>query len=314
MKHLISLCIVVSVYANPALAETFRIGSGAINGTYYPAIEMLCQLVNQHQPSAGTCEVHATEGSVANLKALQQGEIEFGVIQGDVLYQAYQGEKTFASQAQPQLRAIMALYPELLALVVRTDSNIHTLADIHGKKINLGTPGSGTAITVNEFLFEAEIEKHSFSSFDIPVEECPQALSQGTIDGYFYMVGHPNKNIRTSIEQAPARLIMLDSVYSLLEKHPYYLSGEIGADIYGLDEAVATFGVKATLVTREDTPSAQIEAMLSALLENFEEFQQHHGVFAALNKQDLVQGLSAPLHSAAKAYYVQKGILTAAKP
>lgn len=307
------LLSIVLLWGPPAMAAgQFEIGSGGVSGTYFPTIEAICSLVNQYQKSKFECQVVPTEGSVANIHAVVEGRQQFAIVQDDVLHHAYHGKKMYEGKPQESLRAVLALYPELMALVVRADSGIETLRDLEGKRINLDSVGSGTDTTARELLRAAEFDLDKLAlAGSLKAEQCPDALGKKEIDGYFYMVGHPAKNITRAAEATPIRLLMLDGapVYSLLEKYPYYTTGTIAKNTYpGVEEDTPSIGVDATLITAADAPTALVETVLSTLLDHFDEFRQRHPEPALVSKESLVKGLSAPLHPAAAAYYKKIGL------
>jgi TRAP transporter TAXI family solute receptor len=316
MKYFISVLIALSLSAcsmtQPKVPDIY-VGTGSVNGTYYPSIETLCGLINEHATQNGMhCAPKATGGSVDNLNALANGDLKVALVQGDILYQAYSGQNAFAGAPNPQLRSIMALYSELLALVVRADSEIETLADISGKKINLGNSGSGTEATVREFLKEADIGLATLAqAAQLSTTDALAAMEKGDIDGMFFMVGHPNASLVKLAETTPVRFIMLEGapVYSLQEKFPYYVQGFIRGGLYkGVDEDVPTLGVKATLVTVEDASADIVSGSLSTVLDNFDEFKKRHRKPEIIGKESFIQGLGAPLHPAAEVFYKQHGL------
>jgi hypothetical protein len=69
------------------------IGTGELNGIYYPVGKAICQIVNQDMRTHGVrCSPETTPGSVDNIGALQSGELEFAIVQSDVQFAAYKGE------------------------------------------------------------------------------------------------------------------------------------------------------------------------------------------------------------------------------
>ncbi len=314
---LISLCgLALSLCAPTSAMDFFTIGSGSLTGSYYPSVGAICRLVNQYKSeSQRHCSVEATDGSVFNLQQIHGGQLNFGIAQSDIIYQMHTGTGVYAGQAYPGLRSVMSLYPELLTLVVNRKSGIQVLNDIHNKRISLGSPGSGTAATVKLLLEEAGLHPSDLSEASyLKAQECPVALRDNKIDGYFYMVGHPNENIKEATLSVDANLIMLDGkpLYNLLEKYPYYTIEEIPADLYPrLDESITSIGVRAVLVTDEKTDDKTVTLLLKAVLENFETFKEYYPNHKNLKKADLLQDLTVPLHPAAERYYREQGLLEA---
>ena len=135
----------------PAVAQQSKfitVGTGGIVGVYYPLGGAICRFVNANRKDHGLrCTVESTGGSVFNINAVMSGDMDIGFAQSDTQYYAMTGAGAFKDKPQPKLRALFSVYPELVTLVTRQDANIKTFADIKGKRVNIGDPGSGTRST-----------------------------------------------------------------------------------------------------------------------------------------------------------------------
>ena len=75
------------------------IGTGGVTGVYYPTGGAICRLVNRDRKEHGIrCSVESTGGSVFNINAIRQGELEFGVAQSDWQFHAFNGTSRFEEQ------------------------------------------------------------------------------------------------------------------------------------------------------------------------------------------------------------------------
>ena len=119
------------------------VGTGETNGIYYPLGEVICGIVNQNLHESGIrCSRETTPGSVYNVSALRDGELEFALVQSDVAYDAYHGTGVYSEAPFPALRSVLALHSELVTIVAR--AGIHELSDLAGKRIAAGPAGSGS--------------------------------------------------------------------------------------------------------------------------------------------------------------------------
>lgn len=124
------------------------IGTGELNGIYYPVGKTICQIVNRDLRTYGVrCSPEATPGSVYNIEALRTGELELGIVQSDVQFAAHNGEDRWTGRPFRGLRSVLSLYPELVTVIARADSHIRDLAGLAGKRVNVGNRGSGTRST-----------------------------------------------------------------------------------------------------------------------------------------------------------------------
>lgn len=314
MKNIYKLSL-LGILSTPVFSSQFiTIGTGGVTGTYYPTGGAICRFVNQYKKESKIrCSVESTDGSLYNLNTLKNGELDFGIVQSDIVYQASKGEGAFKDAKFPKLRSVMAIYPELLTLVTKKDANINKLLDIKDKRINLGNSGSGNETTALA-LFEASgIDKNDLKQIGtFSASEMPDALKNNKIDGYFYMVGHPTANIKDAANSTDIKIIPIDNniLENLIDKYPYFAKGHIQAGTYrGQENDIPTFGVKAVLVTNENVNEHTVYLLVKAILENFDEFKKLHPAYENLTKESLLNGLSAPLHDGAKKYFEEVGLI-----
>ncbi|WP_107851704.1 TAXI family TRAP transporter solute-binding subunit [Oceanimonas marisflavi] len=299
-----------------AVEQSFiTIGTGGVTGVYYPTGGAICRLVNQGRAEHGIrCSVESTGGSPYNLNSLRSGELEVGIAQSDLEYQALNGESGFAEQgAFEDLRAVFSLHGEAVTIVARKDANIKTFEDLKGKRVNIGNPGSGQRDTMEVLLKAYGWTQDDFSLVsELRPAEHGQALCDNRIDAFVYVVGHPNGSIKEATTACEANLVSVQGevVDKLIADNAYYRHITIpGGEYAGSDEDVHTFGVGANLVTSAKVPEAQIYQLTKAVFDNFDQFVRLHPAFANLKKEEMVKdGLSAPLHPGALKYYKEAGL------
>jgi len=309
---LTSLVLSASAYA----MDFITIGTGGVTGVYYPTGGAICRIMNKLKKDTGIkCTVESTGGSVYNIRTIKAGELDFGIAQSDVVYQASKGEGKFKGEPYKDLRVVMSIHPELLTLAVRKDSGIKDFYGLKGKTINIGNPGSGNEATV-KMLFEncKKVNLKDLNVEQLKAAECPNALKDKKIDGYFYMVGHPTANFKDAANSTDIDLIPLKDVpaaQKLVEEKPYYAWGTIPAGMYkGVDHDTVTYGVKAVLVTSTKASDKAVYTMAKAILDNFDKFKKLHPAYKNLTKEDLLKGFDhALLHAGAKKAFQEAGLL-----
>jgi TRAP transporter TAXI family solute receptor len=306
------LWIVLLSYSNAL--ETVAVGTGGVSGTYFPTGGSICRLVNHYKSETNLrCVVESTDGSVYNLGELRSGGLELGIAQSDIVHHAYRGTAEFDGQKFTKLRTIMAIYPELLTLVTRADTNIKKLSDIKGKVVSIGAKGSGSEASVQILLDNSNIPLESLGRVKhIKSNQVRMALEREQIDAYFYMVGHPTVDIKKILHTTDISIIPLkgNNIDKLVKKYPYYAKAPIKGGMYkGIHSDIQTYGVKALLVTTDDISDKVVYTIVKSVLENFEKFKKLHPAYGNITKKSLLDGLSAPLHNGAKKYYKEIGIL-----
>lgn len=312
MKRFSAIVASLVIASSTLCAKEFiSIGTGGMTGTYYPVGGAICRLVNMNKDMK--CSVQSTGASVYNVNNVLKGELNFGFVQSDVVYDKYNGTGKFEGQGDQNLRAVLSIYPEMLAFVVSKESGIKSYNDLSGKNINVGNPGSGNEVTglivFDAYKFDVKDLRHRGV---LTAQECPMALKDKKIDGYFYVVGHPTANITDAANSLPIDLVGIDNpqIDELLAKYPYFAKGTIPANLYeGVDHDTQTIGVKAVLVASKDQSDSSVRAVVKAILDNFDEYKKLHPALNLVTKESLVEGLSAPLHPAAEAEFKEAGIL-----
>jgi TRAP transporter TAXI family solute receptor len=290
------------------------IGTGGVTGVYYAAGGAICRLVNKDRAKHGIrCSVESTGGSVFNVNTIKAGELDMGVAQSDVQYNATKGLGQFKDAgAWADQRAVFSLHPEPFTVLTRKEANITKFDDLKGKRFNVGNPGSGTRASMEELLVALGWKMSDFGlAAELKADEHGPALCDGKIDGFFYAVGHPSANIQDPTTTCGAKLVSLTgpAIDKLVKEKPYYAMATIPAGLYPNNpQATTTYGVLATFVSSSKVPADTIYQVVKAVFDNFDDFKKLHPALANLKPEDMIKnGLSAPLHDGAVKYYKEKG-------
>ncbi len=296
------------------------IGTGAITGLYYPTGNAIAKLINTKRKEYNIrITVETTHGSVFNINAVMRGDMEFGLVQSDRQYQAINGLAEWIDKGkQSDLRAVYSIYYESLTLVAADDTGIKTIADLKGKNVNIGYPGSGQRQNAIDVLTAVGLDfKTDINPEGVKVSEAGDLLQDNLIDAFFYTVGHPSEAIRdVTSGKRKVRFVSITGVDPLLAQHPYYSHSMIQVKNYPdvknpVD--VPTIGVKATLVTSAQTPDKIVYAIAKEVFENLASFKKLHPAYSHLTPAKMLECLSAPLHPGAMRYYREVGLVKSVK-
>jgi uncharacterized protein len=286
------------------------IGTGELTGIYYPVGKAICHIVNQDLQTDGVrCSPETTPGSVYNIEALQSGELEFAIVQSDVQYAAYTGVGAWIGigRAFRALRSVMSLHPELVTVMVRANSPIRELADLAGRRVNVGSEGSGTRATWDAIEAEAGWQDgRRVHPVALRADATTSALCSGEIDANLMMVGHPSPLVAAQQAACPVNFVAIagPAIDKLVHDHPYYQTGTIGGAAYGIAAEVPTFGVRATLVTSVSVDARVVAVIAKESLTHLPELRALHPALAGLTAGEMIKdGLTAPLHPGAAQVY-----------
>ena len=315
-KVALASLLAASLGGGSALAASQQfvsIGTGGVTGVYYPTGGAICRLVNKKRKEHGIrCSAESTGGSIYNINTIRAGELEFGVAQSDWQYHSYHGSSKFKDQgAFKNLRAVFSVHPEPVTVIASDSSGVMQLTDIKGKRMNIGNPGSGTRGT-----WEVIEEALGWTRSDLKLAaemksaETGQAVCDGKIDAYFWLVGHPSALTQESLATCDAHLVDVKgpAVDKLVADNSYYRTATIPAGMYNNEKDIQTFGVGATFVSSSDVPNEVVYTIVKAVFDNFGDFKKLHPAFANLKESEMIKdGLSAPLHDGAVKYYKERG-------
>lgn len=292
------------------------IGTGGVTGLYYPTGGTISRMLNKKFKQFGIkATVESTSGSVFNINAVLQGDMEFGIAQSDRQYQAYHGLAEWTeSGPQQDLRAVFSIHAEPITLVVSEASGIERIMDLRGKRINLGNPGSGQLQNSKDVLTAAGLLDGDITAEYVKAVEAPGLLQDERLDGFFYTVGHPNGNIKEATSGRIKVFIVPiegERIDKMVEDYPYYAKAMIPHSFYPRalnSEDVETMGVKATFVTSSNVDEELVYALTKVVFENLEDFKSLHPAYKYLTRKNMLQGLTAPVHRGALRYYREVGL------
>ncbi len=306
-----------------ASAKTYvTIGTGGVTGVYYPTGGAISRIVNQKSDVYGIkATVESTGGSVYNINAVLSGDLEFGVAQSDRQYQAANGMAEWEKMGpQADLRAVFSIHPESMTCIAVADLGAKNFGDLKGKRINIGNPGSGQLQNSKDVLAAYGMTEKDIHAEYAKAVEAPGLLQDEKIDAFVYTVGHPNGNIKEATSgRIKVAIVPIEGkgVTELLAKYPYYAKSIVPIKNYPNavnKNDVPSVGVKATLVTSAKVSDDIVYAITKEVFENLDAFKKLHPAYAILTKEDMLQGLSAPIHSGALKYYKEAGLVKYIKP
>jgi uncharacterized protein len=306
----------------------FRIGTAGTTGTYFQIGGILASAISSPPGSpncqrGGNCGVpgliavaQATQGSVENVDLIGHGQLESALSQADVASWAYRGAGIFKPKgAITNLRAIGALFPESVHIVVAQNSPIKTLRDLKGKRVGLGEKESGTLADARIVLEAAGLTERDLKADYSRLGEAAAGIRDNTLDAFFLVGGYPIPAIAELAAATPIRLIPLgDDMFDKLKKrYPFFSRTLIPADAYaGLDSETPTVGLNAIWVIAANVPDQlAYEVTKSLWSEATRKFlAARHVIGRRIAPGRALDGVDIPLHPGAERYYRENFMLT----
>lgn len=282
------------------------VATGPEGGEYWNLVYAL-----QSQDRAGglAVKVAATAGSVENARLVNEGQARFGIVQSDVAAAAITGTGDFTGSGPlVHVRAVAALFPEPLHVIVRTDAGIHAVSDLAGKRFAIGAPGSGTRQTVLQALQYTGIETGSIIAVEVrsPADALEQ-LAKGNVDAVAIVVSAPWGPMLAAMQRVPMSVLSLDveAVAKLNANIRGLVPITIPAHTYpGQTEDVRTVAATALLVTHSAVPDSVVTALLEVLYDP--QTASESVVAARLSRRRALLGITIPLHEGAAVFFERK--------
>ncbi len=309
-------CLVLSVLlllaaALPASAfqPVYVMGGGTIGGTYYGLGGVIAQTVNMELPGVRMA-VQPTSGTRENVELMELGLNQFALTDGFVAM-AYQGRDLYYERAQTYLRAVMPLYPEVARILVPSDSDVHSVADLAGRRIAVGARGSGVLITARQILGAAGLRPGEADLAYLGMGEGLLALQSGDVDAVIFVgpLGGGSAMEREVLSSVKVLGLGEDVRRAVLDSAPYWREFEIPAGTFrDQDEVLRTVGSWTILSCREDLDDDLVYRVARLLYENVSDIAEYIPGSVTL-RPDQVSELLIPLHDGAEKFFKEAGEL-----
>jgi TRAP transporter TAXI family solute receptor len=315
MRLIRSLCLTVIglLVALGASAQNISVATGGTGGVYYPMGGGLASVLSKYVPGMqATAEV--TGGSVDNLKLIAGSKSYIGFTMTDAGLDAYKGEDKFKGHKVP-LRTLAVLYPNRMHVVSIEGRGVAKMADLKGKRVSTGSPGSATEVMAFRLLEAAGLDKDKDLKRErLGVAESVNAIKDGKIDSFFWVGGLPTSSVTDLANTPGTKLRMIDHaelVPAMNKKYGnLYVADTIPMAMYrGMTADNKQATVMNILVTRDDMDEKTAYSIVKTIFEKHDELVAVHKEAANITLG--IQKTSAtpiPWHPGALKYFAEKGV------
>ncbi|MEO7254789.1 MAG: TAXI family TRAP transporter solute-binding subunit [Casimicrobium sp.] len=315
MRRVVALlaCAVTALLAVASGAQNISIATGGTGGVYYPLGGGMAAALSKYVPGLqATAEV--TGGSVDNLKLIGTGKPYIGFSMADASLDAYKGEDKFKGHPVP-LRTLMVLYPNRMHIVTVDGRGVNTMADLKGKRVSTGSPGSATEVMAFRVLEAAGLDKdRDVKRERLGVAESVNAIKDGKIDAFFWVGGLPTAGVTDLANTPNTKLKLIDHsnlVAAMNKKYGnLYVEDVIPKSAYhGMESDNKQATVMNILVTNQSMDDKTAYNIVKTLFEKRDDLIAVHK--EAVNFKLENQKTSAspiPFHPGALKYFAEKGV------
>ena len=313
MKRLFSVCVavmfVIGAVASVQAADNLVLATGGTAGTYYPFGGAMAKIWSKIKDMNVTAQTSGASGE--NIRLINKKEVELALVQSDSIDQAWKGADPFKEPLKG-MSVVATLYPEVVQVVVRADSPIRTFADLKGKKVGVGAPGSATIDNFRQLLDVYGMKKEDVNGQFLSFSESAEAFKDKHIDAFIVTAGIPNAGIMDVSTQNDIRILPIpaDVAAKLTQKYPFLAVAKVPANAYkGITQEVPTVAVNAVLIAGNQLKEDMVYNLTKALFEYQADLASAHAKGKEVNLQYAVQGVSIPFHPGAVKYYKEKGLM-----
>ncbi len=284
------------------------IATGGTGGTYYPLGGGMADHITKNAGITATAQ--STGASAENIRLLRDKTADIAFTQNDIAEYAVNGSNMFEQDGKiDAFQALGALYDETIQIVVSADSNIKNVADLKGKRVSVGAPGSGTEVNAKQILeaygmtFEdTQLQRLSFA-------DSAKAIQDGKLDAAFQTAGTPTAAITELAATKGVKIIPIDAdkIDAIIAKYPYYVKTTVPGNTYQtVPEEVTTVSVKSMLLIRSDLSEDLVYKVTKAIFENTDKLG--HAKAKEIKLENVLKGVSIPVHPGAKKFFDEKGV------
>ena len=292
---------------------SLSIATGGTGGVYYPLGGGLANLLSKYVPGLqATAEV--TGGSIDNLKLIATGKPYIAFSMADAGQDAYRGEDKFKGAKVP-LRTLMVLYPNRMHVVTIEGIGITKMADLRGKRVSTGSPGSATEVMGFRVIEAAGLDKdRDMKRERLGVAESVNALKDRKIDAFFWVGGLPTAAV-TDLANTPGIKIRMidhaDTVAAMNKKYgPLYIEDVIPKATYrGMDTDNKQATVWNILVAHENLSSQTAYNIVKTIFDKRDDMIAVHKEAENFKLENQKAAASPiPFHPGAVKYFAERGV------
>ncbi|RPI45721.1 MAG: TAXI family TRAP transporter solute-binding subunit [Betaproteobacteria bacterium] len=303
---------IVLVWPCVAQAQTMlQMPTGGVTGSYYMSGAPLSKCINERSKLIRVTP-NTSGGGVENLRRVESGTAQLGMVQVDLMYSGWRGEKPF-DKPMRNWRVLGVVTPILANhVLVLASQNVKTASDLKGKTFAIGAPGSGAAVQMKMFLDHTGLSK-TINARMLPHQDYPTMLLDGKIDA----INRANSVPAAVVEEIAAQkaIALVDFSKELeqskyLEKHPYISKLVVKGGTYkGESRDITLFGTAGFLVAHKDVPEA-VAYEFTKLAYSEECVKQVNTAFAGANlsRKAPLEGNIGPVHPGAAKYWKESGV------
>lgn len=277
--------------------------SGSTSGVYFKVAARICEMMNRtFERHRVHCVPLRSQGVGSNIRLMKEGRVQLAIVQSNNNWEAQKGIAPI-----PGARSVMSLHDEMGLLVVREDSDIESVADLRGKRVNIGPEGSASRELWLELLSRYDIALDDLDIvYSVAQDYNELGICENYIDAFGLWIGHPASLIENTIG-CGARVVGMGGPVTdeMVESKPYFFNQVLPAKTYSAQEKpVSSYGFKASLIAYEPADPYVVYWITRIIHENIEQLKKLNPTFGSVVADEMFEkGNFLPFHKGAACYW-----------
>jgi len=320
-KVVAPICAVALIVATIAgvgfAAKLYKpiIGTAGQGGTWYTLGSGIANVVSKYNDNIKMSS-SSTRGTIENMRLVASGRIDIGMTQPPADYYAVKGMDLFEGKPNPDLRFVCGGHYSVQHTVVPADSDIKSIADLKGKRVAIGVPGSGTRhICGRGTLWSGGLDFDDITVVSLNQSQGADALVEGSVDAAHFSGGLPNPGLMNLAMIKKVRVLPIPpaDVEKLQKKYPFVGSAiksiTIPAGMYkGQTEPVSTMGFITAFTTRADFSEEVVYNFVKTLYEHKADLAKIHKAGNEYTLEALSSGCVIEPHPGSARFFKEMGV------
>lgn len=293
----------------PVEVTYLTMGTGGVAGTWYPVGGVLAAAMSESGVANVTAQTSAA--SLENIRLAGSGERQLGLATGGLLVFAQEGIEMFEGEQYPQLASLANMMFMQIQFLVRADSGIESFADLAGKNVGTGAPGSGDEVFARGVL-EAVGVYDQVKPMQLSYAEQVTAFKDRQLDAICAVASAPTAAMLDAASQADVKFLAIDGddKAKVIEKYPFFIDATLTPEQYAfMTEPVNTVGTFTTMFTTTDVEEEVIYEAMKSMFGNLDIINAAHVAMRDFSAETAVAGLPIPLHPGAERFYKEIGVI-----
>jgi hypothetical protein len=288
--------------APPPARRALRLTTGTPGASFHPLSQALASVWAEGLPDLAIAS-RDSPGSIANLEAMLRGEADIGLAYADVAYAAYAGQLGSTRQKAGHVRGVAVLELSPVHLVIRRGAGIRRIEDLRGRRVAIGLPGSGSAVTAEMVLKAHDLDIEAVRVEALRYNEAASRLGAGGVDALFVTGREPIDAVRAAVN-AGARIVAIQgpAIERLRHDYPFFRRTVVPGGTYpGHPDTIETIGLDNILVCRTGLDEGLVHDLTQVFFAGLPALRM-------VSEIDLDQAPATPipLHDGAARYYRER--------